>query len=113
LFRQDPRYFQMGKGGFARRTWYALTRILVTRADSGNAQFNVSEFTGSALAAGISTYTYHPESDKKLTTVMSVWGTQVGLDGFANEVKEFWPDIRRHFRKKKTAAAADTKTPGK
>jgi hypothetical protein len=111
LFRQDPRYFQMGKGGFGRRTWYAITRIIVTRGDSGKKQLNISEFTGSALAAAISTYSYHPRGDQNVTSVTSVWGTQVGLDAFANEVKEFWPDIRRHFRKKGKAPPAETKAP--
>ena len=106
LFHQDPRYFQMGKGSFGRRTWYALTRIFVTRADSGRRQFNASEVLGSAIGAGISTYTYHPEGDQKLASVMSVWGTQVGLDAVGNIFKEFWPDIRRHLHKKKAAAGS-------
>lgn len=103
LLHQDPRYFQRGKGGFGRRTWYAMTRIFVTRADSGRTQFNASEVLGSALGAGISIYTYHPEGDQKVASVMSVWGTQVGLDAVGNVFKEFWPDIRRHLHKKKAA----------
>jgi hypothetical protein len=107
VLRQDPRYFQKGKGGFARRWGYALSRILVTRGDSGREQFNASEFFGSALAAGISTYSYHPRGDKTVDNALSVWGTQVGLDAVGNTVKEFWPDIRRKFgRKKGTAEAA-------
>ncbi len=112
ILRQDPRYFQMGKGGFWRRTWYAMTRIVVTRADSRNEQWNASEFFGSALAAAISTYSYHPSSQRNISNVGSTWGTQVALDSVANEMKEFWPDIRRHFHKKAAAPAADGKTPG-
>ncbi len=100
LLRQDPRYFQKGKGGFAHRTAYALSRIFVTRSDSGHAQFNFSEIFGSALAAGISTYSYHPSSDGKLANVGGVWGTQVASDSVALLLKEFWPDIRRKFHKK-------------
>jgi len=111
LLKQDPRYFQMGKGPVRHRAWYALTRIFVIRGDNGRAQFNASEIFGGALSAGIATYSYHPEDDRKLNNVMSVWGTQVALDGFANCMKEFWPDIRRHFHKKGTAAA-NTKAPG-
>ena len=99
LFHQDPRFFQKGKGGFWRRTGYAVSRIVVTRTDSGNSQFNFSEFLGSAMAAGISTYSYHPHEDKTLRNTASVWGSQIGYDSLSYFVKEFWPDIRRKLRK--------------
>ena len=62
LLRQDPRFFQSSKGGFGRRSEYAVSRIFVTRIDSGGTQFNYSEIVGSALSASISTYSYHPRS---------------------------------------------------
>jgi hypothetical protein len=95
LLHQDPRFFQNGKGGFLHRTVYAVTRIFVTRTDSGNSQVNFSEIFGSALAAGISTYSYHPHADKTVRNSLSVWGTQIGYDGLTYWVKEFWPDVRR------------------
>lgn len=100
VFRQDPRYYQSGKGGFWRRTGYAMSRIVITRGDSGSSQFNASEIFGSAIAAGISTYSYHPHADKTLRNTASVWGSQVGYDTIALVVKEFWPDIRRKLKKK-------------
>jgi hypothetical protein len=99
VLRQDPRYFQMGKGGFWHRTGYAISRIVVTRSDSGNNQFNFSEIFGSAISAGISTYSYHPHEDKTLRNTASVWGSQIGYDALSFFVKEFWPDIRRKLRK--------------
>jgi hypothetical protein len=102
LFRQDPRYFQSGKGGFWRRTGYAVSRIVITRGDSGNHQFNVSEILGSGLGAGISTYSYHPHADKTLSNTANVWGTQMSYDALSFVVKEFWPDIRRKIHKNKT-----------
>jgi hypothetical protein len=109
LLHQDPRYYRMGKGGFGHRTWYALTRIFVIRGDSGREQFNASEIFGSAIAAGISTYTYHPSEDQKLTNVVGVWGTQLGSDSFGYMMKEFWPDIHAWFSRKKAGAPADSK----
>jgi hypothetical protein len=100
LLRQDPRFYQKGKGGFWHRTGYAMSRIVVTRSDSGNNQFNFSEIFGSAISAGISTYSYHPRAEKTLRNTASVWGTQVGYDTLTLVVKEFWPDIRRKLRKK-------------
>jgi len=101
LLHQDPRFFQSGQGGFWRRTEYSISRIFVTRTDSGGQQFNYSEVFGSALSAGISTYSYHPRSDRNIGNTLSVWGTQVGYDTITIVVKEFWPDIRRKLKKKK------------
>jgi hypothetical protein len=101
LLRQDPRFFQSGQGGFWHRTGYAVSRIFVTRTDSGHQQFNFSEVVGSAASAAISTYSYHPQADRTLSNTASVWGTQVGYDTLTIVIKEFWPDIRRKLSKKK------------
>jgi len=101
LLRQDPRYFQSGKGSFMHRTGYSVSRIFLTRGDNGRQQFNYSEVFGSALSAGISTYSYHPHEDRTLPNTLSVWGTQVGYDTITLVVKEFWPDIRRKMSKNK------------
>ncbi|HXW56240.1 MAG TPA: hypothetical protein VEJ67_10855 [Candidatus Cybelea sp.] len=99
VLRQDPRFYQLGEGGFWHRTGYAVSRIFVTRTDSGNETFNASEIFGSAIAAGISTYTYHPRTERTLSNTGTVWGTQVGLDTLTMVTKEFWPDIHRKINK--------------
>ena len=101
VLHQDPRFFELGKGTFVHRTGYAVSRIFITRTDSGRQQFNYSEIVGSGLSAVISTYSYHPQGDRNLPNTASVWGTQVGYDTLTTVVKEFWPDIRRKFQKKK------------
>jgi hypothetical protein len=101
LLHQDPRFFQNGHGGFWHRTKYAASRIFVTRSDSGHHRFNFSEIFGSAAAASISTYSYHPEADRTPSNTAKVWGTQVGYDTLTLMIKEFWPDIRRKVSKKK------------
>jgi hypothetical protein len=116
---QDPRFYQSGKGGFFRRTGYAASRIVVTRNDSGKSQFNYSEVFGSATAAAISTYSYHPRStflstptnphlyvpsDRTLSHVASTWTTQLTLDAITIMLKEFWPDIHKKTSRKEKAA---------
>jgi hypothetical protein len=101
VLHQDPRFYQSGTGSFWRRVGYAVSRIVVTRSDSGQQVFNASEVFGSAVAAGTSTYTYHPRDERTVRNTLNVWGTQIGLDTFTLNVKEFWPDIRRKFSRKK------------
>lgn len=100
LLHQDPRFFQSGNGGFGRRAGYAVSRIFVTRTDSGRQQFNFSEILGSGASATISTYSYHPSGDRTFANTMSVWGSQIGYDTLTIMIKEFWPDVRRKIRKK-------------
>ncbi len=101
ILHQDPRYYQLGKGGFWRRTEYAVSRIFITRSDSGTSQFNASEVFGGAAAAGISTYTYHPRDDRNVSSALGIWGAQMGYDALGYVAKEFWPDIHRKLHKSK------------
>jgi hypothetical protein len=101
ILGQDPRFFQESEGGFWHRTGYAISRIVVTRSDSGHHQFNFSEVLGSGAAAAISTYSYHPSADRTASNTMKVWGTQMSYDTMTLVIKEFWPDIRRKLSKKK------------
>jgi hypothetical protein len=115
ILHQDPRFYQSSEGGFGHRTFYAVSRIFVTRNDSGHKQFNYSEIFGAAFAAAVSTYTYHPKStfirtasnphlfvgsDRTLSNTASVYATQVGLDTVTLVVKEFWPDVHRKLSHK-------------
>ena len=99
LLREDPRFYQMSEGRFWHRTGYAISRIFVTRTDAGREDFNYSEIVGSALSAGISTFSYHPRADRNWENAASVWGSMVGYDTITIVVKEFWPDIRRKLRR--------------
>jgi hypothetical protein len=99
LLHQDPRYYQLGHGSFVRRAGHALARVVITRTDSGKEQFNYSEVFGAGIAAAISTYTYHPESERSFGNVASVWSTQIGWDVVTYMIKEFWPDLRKKHHK--------------
>jgi hypothetical protein len=99
ILKTDPRYFRLGRGSFMGRFGYAISRIFVTRKDSGGSMFNVPEFAGNATAIAIS-QAYYPSSDRDWGSTVSSWGTQMGLDAFGNELKEFWPDIHHYLQKR-------------
>ena len=94
LLGQDPRYYQLGRGGAWHRTGYSVSRTFITRSDRGRQQFNFSEILGSAMAAGLSN-TYHPSGDRSVRGTLSTWELLVMYDTAQTVLKEFWPDIRR------------------
>ncbi len=99
VLKIDPRYYRSGKGSFARRFTYAFDRILIARTDAGAHVVNIPEFAGNAAAIGISTV-YYPDSDRSFGASVTSWGTQMGLDAFGNELKEFWPDIHQYLQRR-------------
>ena len=100
VLKMDPRYFRLGRGGFAHRIDYAISRIFVGRKDSGGRIVNIPEVAGNATAIAISTV-YYPAADRSFSSGINSWGVQMGIDAFGNELKEFWPDIHNHWSKKK------------
>jgi hypothetical protein len=93
LLHEDPRYFRRGSGGTWSRTLYSLTRIFVTRSDSGGTRFNSSEWLGNAVSVAISN-AYYPDGRTAEDNVNKLL-TQCATDAASQVLKEFWPDIRR------------------
>lgn len=100
VLHEDPRYYTLGHGSVLHRTEYAITRLVVTKTDSGKSRFNTSEILGNGMAAGVSDL-YYPSQERTFTKTAENWGTEIAADGIANVVKEFWPDVRRRFFKPK------------
>lgn len=96
LLHEDPRYFRLGAGTFWRRVYYASSRILVTRADSGKPRFYVSEIAGNAAVVAI-TSSYYPDS-RSPSEAAERFGLALGNDAISNLMTEFWPDIKRRLR---------------
>ena len=97
---EDPRYYTLGHGGFFRRAGYALSRVVITKTDSGGTSFNYSEIVGNGMEAGLSN-AYYPPEERSLSNTAVNWAAQLEAASINNIVREFWPDIRRKvFRQK-------------
>lgn len=101
LLHEDPRYFRLGDGSKGRRIWYAATRILVTPTDKNHTTFNFAEWGGNATAVAISNL-YYADGRTAVDNVQRLL-IQCGTDALSNVLKEFWPDVKRHFSKRKNA----------
>jgi hypothetical protein len=91
---EDTRYYTLGRGGFLKRTGYALSRAVITRSDQGNETFNISEVVGAGASAGISSL-YYPSRERSFSNTSTEWGIDVGIDAASFVAREFWPDINR------------------
>lgn len=89
---QDNRYYTLGHGGFAKRTVYSFSRVLITRDDAGDRVPNYSEIVGAGASSGIGGL-YYPSEYRTWTKTGQRWLTNVIIDGFTFSVKEFWPDV--------------------
>jgi hypothetical protein len=96
LTHEDPRYYTLGHGGFFRRARYALSRVVLTRTDSGGTSFNFSEILGNGMEAGLANL-YYPPQERSLHNTAVNWASQLEAASLNNLVREFWPDIRHKF----------------
>src|SRR5438046_7709419 len=88
LLHQDPRYFRSAKKGLIPRSWYAATRVLVTRDDDGDSTFNTSEFLGTLLTSSLQN-AYYPDSDRGFPNTMTRFVGALGSDTTTNIIREF------------------------
>lgn len=107
ITREDTRFYTMGRGGFLKRTEYALTRSVITRSDNGKEEFNISEVVGAGASAGLSSL-YYPTRERSFANTGEEWGLDVGIDAASYVVREFWPDINHKlFRGAKPSAVIE------
>jgi len=95
VFKQDNRFYTLGHGGFRKRTFYAVSRVFITRKDDGDPMFNFSEIIGSGASSGLSTLWY-PKQYQTWTKVGQKWLTSDIIDGFNFWWKEWWPTANRY-----------------
>lgn len=99
-FHEDPRYHRKGP---SRRLWprigYAISRSIVTRADSGDPTFNWSNVLGTAMSAGLSN-AYYPSVSRTVAASATNWGTSMVGTGLVNLLPEFLPDFKAWVKRK-------------
>jgi hypothetical protein len=103
LLHQDPRYFQLGTGGFKRRAAYAVSRAFVTRTDSGGKSFNTSHVLGVALSIALSN-AYVPESERGADRTFLRIGNALASDAALNILREYWPEVLRKAARNRVTA---------
>lgn len=98
LLHMDPRYYRKGQGSKGGRVLYAMSRIFVAKNDNGRLTFNYNEFVGNALASAV-TLSYHTHERTLGDAVYQMGFTYMTADMIGQVLKEFWPDVKNHFKK--------------
>ena len=96
VLKQDPRYFRDPELPFAKRTFYSLSRVLVTRSDNGHSTFNASRIVGGAISQALGDL-YVPGRRQGLSPIGNRIVFDLARDAGLNLMHEFWPDLRRKF----------------
>jgi hypothetical protein len=97
VLHQDPRYFRKGPGcGVPRRILYSVSRLVITRQDSGKPAFNASGIFGMMLGIGASNL-YYPSASVHGSVMCGRLETSLFGGVTGNLLSEFWPDLRQKF----------------
>jgi hypothetical protein len=96
LLKQDPRYFRNPDLPFFKRALYAMSRVLITRTDSGMQTFNSSRILSVAASRAVSDL-YVPGERQGMHPIGACVSFTLLRDAGENLLHEFWPDVRRKF----------------
>ena len=97
LFHEDNRYFASGRTGAAPRIGMALASTLLAHNRQGKLRLSVSRLLGVGGAAAISREWY-PRSFQGGANIAEAAGFSLAGQASLNVVREFVPDLVRHFR---------------
>lgn len=96
LLKQDPRYFRNPNQPFVQRAFYSMSRVLITRTDSGGQTFNSSRILSIAATRAVNDL-YVPGERQGMHPIGACVSFTLIRDAGMNLVHEFWPDLRRKF----------------
>jgi hypothetical protein len=99
LLHEDNRYLRSGRAGFWKRMKYAVASSFLARHDNGRRSAGISRL-GSAAGAAFISRAWLPRSIATVGAGASSFGISIGVSVGSNVLREFWPDLKRHFRRR-------------
>ena len=94
---EDPRFFPQLNPTFGQSVKYSVTRLFVTRNDSGRDVANISGLLGPAMAEGLAN-AYWPERNRTVGDTLMRYGLDLATRAGGNMLREYWPVIRGRMR---------------
>jgi hypothetical protein len=98
LHGEDPRFYRSGKEGFKARTGFVLRRTFVTTMDDGSTSIAAGRLAGTLAGNTLQSYMRVQNDDPIINGMMNA-GFGLGTDAAVRMLREFWPDIKKKFRR--------------
>jgi hypothetical protein len=98
VLHQDPRYFPSRQKHLAWRGTYAVTRVLITRADDGDSTVNTSELLGTLFTSSLQN-AYYPRADRGFGNTLNRFTGALTSDALTDVLHEFAPDMKHLFHR--------------
>lgn len=95
---EDPRFFRSNKDGFWARTAFQLKRTVTVQMDNGSTSVAVGKLAGTFGANALSSY-WDPRRPDPLKNGLTSTGINLGTDLATRMLREFWPDLKRLFKR--------------
>jgi hypothetical protein len=103
--REDPRYFQKGKGSYIGRALWAASGTVWCKRDNGTWGPNYANVMGNMVGAAISNV-YYPAPERTVGGTLERGVSVTAQAIIGSEVIEFWPDLVRHHNRKQAEKLA-------
>jgi hypothetical protein len=100
IHHEDTKYRRLGKGNFFKRTAHVITDTVTARKEDGTRTMCYSMPANAYGSWAIATL-WSPREFRNAESIFH-WGSAgVGVSAGSNFAREFWPDLKSVFRKKK------------
>jgi hypothetical protein len=96
ILRQDPRFFVRNSPTFGQAVKYSLSRLVITRTDSGTDTVNSSGLLGPLAGEGLAN-TYLPSQERTVGKTFARYATDTGWRAAGNLLREYWPRLSKRL----------------
>ena len=100
VFKEDPRYFRLGRGSVFHRTLYSVAQEFSAVKDDRSREFNFSTVLG-AFTSGAISNAYYPRADRGFGDTMGRSAIALAYGSVGGLVDEFWPDIQQKLAQRR------------
>jgi hypothetical protein len=100
ILRQDPRFFVRNSPTFTQALKYSLTRLVITRRDSGEETVNSSGLLGPLAGEGLAN-AYLPIEDRTVSNTFQRYAADLGWRAAGNVLREYWPTLSKRLIRSK------------
>jgi hypothetical protein len=105
IHQEDTTYRRLGRGNFIKRTAHVITDTVTARKPDGHRTMSYSMPANAYGSWAIATL-WSPREFRTAGSIFEWGSASVGTAAGSNFAREFWPDVKGVFRRKRSAPTA-------